>query len=106
MENSTREERNKPHNQASNRTHRVEHIPKAPHHQTNHKDQDDKDNTQQSHQQRTNKEETNTTKGENTATQLCNTETKKVPRMVPRKKPPQHDKRNTTQQSHRTPIGK
>ena len=70
------------------------------------KDHHDKDITQQPHQQMTQEEERNTTKEKNTATQLCNTETKKLPRMVPRKKPPRHDKRNTTQQSRRTLIGK
>ncbi len=106
MENNTRGERNKPHNQALSRTHRIEHIPKAPHHQANHKDHHDKDITQQPHQQTTQEEETNTTNEENTATQLCNTETKELPWMVPRKKLPRHDTRNTTRQSHRTPIGK
>ncbi len=106
MENNTRGEHNKPHNQASSRTHRIKHILEAPHHQANYKDHHVKVTTQQPHQQTTQEEERNTIKEENTATQLCNTETKKLPRMVPRKQPPRHDKRNTTQQSRWTPIGK
>jgi hypothetical protein len=78
MENSAKEECNKPHNQMSRRTLHVEYKIEAPHHQAIYKDRHHGDSTQQTHQRMTQEEETKTTKEKDTATKFCNIETKKL----------------------------
>ena len=83
MENSTKGECNKLHNQMLRRTPHVKYNFEAPHQKANYEDRHDGDITQQPHQRTTQEEERKTTKEKDTATKFCNIKTKKLSQMAP-----------------------